>query len=1110
MKNILLLLIVLISLSYSEVPSYMVHCDQEDYDQMIRYWWDEDIEIDCTVVHDDTVYTDARIRLRGDSSRGYPKKSYRITFSEQDPLNGRTRWNFNSEYMDHTYIHSWLFAWIMEQLEYPCFDVDHIRLYVNDSYIGLYVKTDPVDEQYLIENALDPQGNLYKAAVDGACLSIYDNVDEFWEKRTNTSEGWNDLYELIDYLDQVPPDSFHKDISEWFNVNRLLTIVAINTLTNNFSTYYHNYFMYHDVQGSGVWTMMPWDVDKTFGSWITRPFSEGVNAFWYDNPLFEKIILDPVLFELYFDRMQAITDEVINITVLGPVIDSLELELEQAIIDDSLDAIDIDEFHEEIEILMNDRIPYKMAAMLSQYDNAPRPFQAHRGDTLSLGDRFISWDSTEAMSGEVVTYNVYLSTSFGSPDSIVQEHIGIIDTCFTFTDLEPDRYIWTVVAKASSWYTEAYDHWNPLTVTSDYTELSGTLSGTTFLQKNNSPYLITGDIYIPYGSSLYIEGGVDIRVEGGVGFDCSGSMRSEGNSSDSVRFLANNSSQSWNGIKLSGDKADFTYTSFSNSTGSGGAGSNTACITALNTDLTMENCSFSYNKRCIQVSGGSAILDSCDLTGWNTEELFFMEAGISALITDSRFGNMINPPANYHDAVEFQNCTYGEYVVRNCEIFNIAGDGIDLNGSFLTAEDNLIWGIEDKGFSIGVNPVASTGSSEATLLRQIVLDCYEGISVKDGSVALIDRCTVSSCETGVRAYEKTAGYGGGNVTIGGSIFSYNLKLFSFEDGSVSSVNYSLTGNDEPWQGQGNIAADPGFTEWGDLDFHLSYTSPCIDSGDPSVNDPDGTRSDMGALFYPQVFDGLVINELQSLNETTIADEYGEYDDWLEIYNGSEYDCDLSWVYLSDDPRDLSLYRFPTGTVIPSGCYLVVWADGNWWQNGYHLPWRLSSQRDSLYFSRQPVESGKFIRGGDRAPAPELIDSITFGIIEQDWSLGRNPDGGTTWEFFSNPTPGFSNTIPYSQAGYLQVSNPFPNPALSGLVTLDLTVDAGPTVVSIYDISGRLVAEVMNQYLESGDYRIYWDTLRDRGSYVPSGIYLIHVRHAAGLSASRKIVVIRSE
>ena len=39
-------------------------------------------------------------------------------------------------------------------------------------------------------------------------------------------------------------------------------------------------------------------------------------------------------------------------------------------------------------------------------------------------------------------------------------------------------------------------------------------------------------------------------------------------------------------------------------------------------------------------------------------------------------------------------------------------------------------------------------------------------------------------------------------------------------------------------------------EVGNLDFHLQETSPCIDSGDPYLLDPDGSRSDMGMYGGP--------------------------------------------------------------------------------------------------------------------------------------------------------------------------------------------------------------------------------------------------------------------
>jgi hypothetical protein len=50
-------------------------------------------------------------------------------------------------------------------------------------------------------------------------------------------------------------------------------------------------------------------------------------------------------------------------------------------------------------------------------------------------------------------------------------------------------------------------------------------------------------------------------------------------------------------------------------------------------------------------------------------------------------------------------------------------------------------------------------------------------------------------------------------------------------------------------GQGDIQADPLFVSTAGGDYHLQSISPCIDAGDPSLSDADGTRSDMGAFPY---------------------------------------------------------------------------------------------------------------------------------------------------------------------------------------------------------------------------------------------------------------------
>jgi parallel beta-helix repeat protein len=51
-----------------------------------------------------------------------------------------------------------------------------------------------------------------------------------------------------------------------------------------------------------------------------------------------------------------------------------------------------------------------------------------------------------------------------------------------------------------------------------------------------------------------------------------------------------------------------------------------------------------------------------------------------------------------------------------------------------------------------------------------------------------------------------------------------------------------------WDGEGNINEDPLFVDPNNGNFNVCEQSPCIDSGDPGIQDPDSTRSDIGVYF----------------------------------------------------------------------------------------------------------------------------------------------------------------------------------------------------------------------------------------------------------------------
>ena len=71
---------------------------------------------------------------------------------------------------------------------------------------------------------------------------------------------------------------------------------------------------------------------------------------------------------------------------------------------------------------------------------------------------------------------------------------------------------------------------------------------------------------------------------------------------------------------------------------------------------------------------------------------------------------------------------------------------------------------------------------------------------------------------------------------------------------------------------------------------------------------------------------LVITEFMADADFGLADEDGELQDWIELYNPSSQEVSIEGWHLTDNAGDLSRWRFPAGTIGPRG-YRVVFASG---------------------------------------------------------------------------------------------------------------------------------------------------------------------------------------
>ena len=96
--------------------------------------------------------------------------------------------------------------------------------------------------------------------------------------------------------------------------------------------------------------------------------------------------------------------------------------------------------------------------------------------------------------------------------------------------------------------------------------------------------------------------------------------------------------------------------------------------------------------------------------------------------------------------------------------------------------------------------------------------------------------------------------------------------------------------------------------------------------------------------------GLFINEFLASNDACCADEKGEYDDWVELYNGNSFDLNLNGYYLSDNENDLTKWSFPN-VIIPANDYLIIWCDtAGSTQTGLHTIYRLSADQEEVYLT----------------------------------------------------------------------------------------------------------------------------------------------------------------
>ncbi len=221
------------------------------------------------------------------------------------------------------------------------------------------------------------------------------------------------------------------------------------------------------------------------------------------------------------------------------------------------------------------------------------------------------------------------------------------------------------------------------------------------------------------------------------------------------------------------------------------------------------------------------------------------------------------------------------------------------------------------------------------------------------------------------------------------------------------------------------------------------------------------------LSFLSTFAQLTINEVCADNESIIADEEGDYEDWIELYNSGNTAINLNNYLISDNPDLPNKWSFPN-VEIPANGFLLLYASGNdLIGQELHTNFKISKDGETLVLL---------------SPEMEIIDELVIPPLEEDHSFGRQPDGSNEFNFFYDPSPGLSNNtaLVYNFANPPQFNNT--QFFSTENILVELSCDQADCVI-YYTMDGSIPDE--NALLYTEPFEIDSNTVIRASSLTPS-------------------------